>query len=54
MGLLSEDPFWLEMLELRNLTAHPYEETLAESIYARLPEALKRFQDLLKALKESP
>lgn len=54
MGLLPEDPFWLAMLELRNLAAHTYEETLAESICARLPKAFKRFQDLLEALKESP
>jgi len=25
VGLLPEDPFWLEMLELRNLTNHTYD-----------------------------
>ena len=53
MGLLPEDPGWLEMLELRNLTSHTYDEALAERIYAALPQALARFQDLLKRLEEA-
>ncbi len=52
-GLLPEDPFWLEMLELRNLTSHTYDEALAERIYAELPKALKRFQELLRRLEEA-
>ncbi|WP_276605759.1 nucleotidyltransferase substrate binding protein [Thermus tengchongensis] len=53
VGLLPEDPGWLEMLELRNLTSHTYDEALAERIYAALPQALARFQDLLKRLEEA-
>ena len=52
VGLLPEDPFWLEMLELRNLTNHTYDEALAERIYAELPKALERFQELLRRLEE--
>ena len=52
VGLLPEDPFWLEMLELRNLTNHTYDEALAERIYAELPKVLERFQELLRRLEE--
>ncbi|TBH21285.1 DUF86 domain-containing protein [Thermus thermamylovorans] len=52
VGLLPEDPGWLEMLELRNLTSHTYDEALAERIYSALPQALARFQELLRRLEE--
>ena len=38
--------------ELRNLTNHTYDEALAERIYAELPKALERFQELLRRLEE--
>lgn len=31
VGLLSDDPGWLDILELRNLTSHTYDEALAKS-----------------------
>lgn len=52
VGLLPEDPGWLEMLELRNLTSYTYDEALAEKIYSALPEALRRFRYLLERLQE--
>ncbi|GAA5336937.1 nucleotidyltransferase substrate binding protein [Thermus antranikianii] len=52
VGLLPEDPGWLEMLELRNLTSHTYDEALAERIYGELPNALERFRQLLQRLEE--
>jgi nucleotidyltransferase substrate binding protein (TIGR01987 family) len=51
-GLLPEDPGWLAMVELRNLTSHTYEEELAEQVYAALPQALARFEALLSRLEE--
>lgn len=50
VGLLPEDSKWLEMLELRNLTSHSYDEALAEKIYATLPEVRERLQHLLQRL----
>jgi nucleotidyltransferase substrate binding protein (TIGR01987 family) len=51
-SLLPEDPGWLAMVELRNLTSHTYEEELAEQVYAALPQALARFEALLSRLEE--
>lgn len=51
VGLLSEDEKWLEMLELRNLTSHSYDEALAEKIYAALPAVRDRLQALLERLR---
>lgn len=31
VGLLSDDPGWLDILELRNLTSHTYDKALAKS-----------------------
>jgi nucleotidyltransferase substrate binding protein (TIGR01987 family) len=47
-GLLPEDPGWLAMVELRNLTSHTYEEELAEQVYA----VLARLEALLSRLEE--
>ncbi|MFN4232292.1 MULTISPECIES: nucleotidyltransferase substrate binding protein [Thermus] len=52
VGLLPEDPGWLEMLELRNLTSHTYDEALAEKVYGELPNTLERFRHLLQRLEE--
>lgn len=51
VGLLPDDPGWLAMLDLRNLTTHTYDERIAEQIYAELPDVLMRFQGLLVALR---
>lgn len=52
VGLLSDDTGWLDILELRNLTSHTYDEALAEKLYAALPAVLLRFRSLLERLKE--
>lgn len=41
---ISDDPSWLEMLKLRNLTSHTYNRKTAEQLYRKLPSALKKFQ----------
>jgi len=45
-GLIKEDPGWLAMIELRNLTAHTYDERLAERLFGELPGVLARFKAL--------
>jgi len=52
-GVFDYSDFWLEMCNLRNLTAHIYDEREAEKIYACLPEALAHFEILLSALKKT-
>jgi nucleotidyltransferase substrate binding protein (TIGR01987 family) len=48
VGIITEDdPFWLTMIELRNLSAHTYNEETAVLLYEQLPEALKHFEQLL-------
>lgn len=48
-GLISDDPFWLDLTKLRNYTVHTYDESLADYVYVHLPEASRRFRDLLRA-----
>lgn len=50
-GLIDYDTLWLDMVKLRNLTAHTYIEQVAEQVYGRLPEVLEAFQKLLASLK---
>lgn len=52
-GLIPDDPSWLGMIELRNLTSHTYDEKVAERIYAELPGMLKRFNALLARLRQA-
>ena len=51
-GIIEYEEIWLEMLKLRNQTAHIYNENLAEKIYSRLPEVLSRFENLPGKIKE--
>ena len=48
-GLVKDDPLWIKMIDDRNLTAHTYNEEVAEEIYNRLSGYLA----LLGLLKES-
>ncbi|MBI3786696.1 MAG: nucleotidyltransferase substrate binding protein [Ignavibacteriales bacterium] len=50
-GLLSYDDAWVKLVDLRNETAHTYNEETAERIYKELPNALKHFAVLLAAAK---
>jgi nucleotidyltransferase substrate binding protein (TIGR01987 family) len=52
-GLIDDDPAWLAMIELRNLTSHTYDERIAERIFAQLPGMLSRFQSLLRSLQSA-
>ncbi|HVB20300.1 MAG TPA: HI0074 family nucleotidyltransferase substrate-binding subunit [Candidatus Paceibacterota bacterium] len=51
--VIPDDPFLLEMLDMRNLAAHTYKEALAQELYAKLPDALKRFDMLLERMSVS-
>jgi len=54
VGLITDDdPFWLQMIELRNLSAHTYDEAVAEQLYAELPNALVHFKTLLASLQKA-
>ena len=47
-GVISNDPFWIELTVLRNYTVHTYNESLAEYVYAKLPEAARHFRAALE------
>ncbi len=48
-GVIEDDPFWIDLTVLRNYTVHTYNEDLADYVYDRLPEAVRRFRALLGA-----
>jgi nucleotidyltransferase substrate binding protein (TIGR01987 family) len=50
-GVLDNDPFWIDLTALRNYTVHTYSESLADYVYARLPEAAQRFRQVLLSLQ---
>lgn len=51
-GLVEHDPFWLDLVDLRNDTVHTYKEELAESVFVQLPRAVEYFDTLLLALEK--
>ncbi len=53
VGLLNEPEtsLALEMIDMRNLTVHTYDETLAQQIFSRLPEYAKLMAYLLDQIK---
>ncbi|OGL77940.1 hypothetical protein A3J43_00380 [Candidatus Uhrbacteria bacterium RIFCSPHIGHO2_12_FULL_54_23] len=50
-GWIDYDEYWLEMVDLRNLTVHTYKDELARKVYAELPQCLTHLQSLLKSLE---
>lgn len=49
-GLVLYDKFWIDICDMRNKTAHAYDEKLADSIYDQLPKVLQSFQELIAAI----
>lgn len=45
-NLIVDETIWLEMIEMRNETAHTYNVATAERIFNDLPAVLKSFRDL--------
>ena len=46
VGLIDNDPYWLQICDYRNLTSHTYDEELADKIYEELPKVLEYFKRL--------
>lgn len=51
VGLLQDDPQWIQMIDDRNETVHTYDEEFADEVYERLPQYLKPFRALEKSLR---
>lgn len=50
LGLISDNPVWLKMIEDRNLSVHTHNEKLADDLYARLIGYLPVFTELQRSL----
>ena len=50
-NLISYDEGWLDYVDMRNQTAHTYNEGFANELYARLPQVLKKLESLLDSLQ---
>jgi nucleotidyltransferase substrate binding protein (TIGR01987 family) len=48
-GVIDNDPFWIDPTVLRNYTVHTYNEDLADYVYSRLAETVRRFRAVLAA-----
>jgi uncharacterized protein with HEPN domain len=48
-----DNPFWIDLAKLRNYTVHTYDESLADYVYAQLPDALRRFREALVGATET-
>jgi len=53
-GIIDYDDLWLELVDMRNLTVHTYQEKIAEEIYQILPQALKLFRQLASKIEKEP
>lgn len=51
-GIIDNDTIWLDMTDMRNETTHTYNEALAESVLARLPQACSALEKLLWKLRQ--
>lgn len=51
--LISDDIYWLEIIDIRNRTVHTYSQKYIEHIYeTHLPKALKTFQNFYDIIKQ--
>ncbi|MFH0985222.1 MAG: HI0074 family nucleotidyltransferase substrate-binding subunit [Candidatus Omnitrophota bacterium] len=50
-GLIPDPEKWFSYRELRNITAHTYDEAKADRVYQTLPAFLRSAEDLLKLLQ---
>lgn len=50
--LIDYDDFWIELADMRNKTAHIYNEKMADSVFIILPKALEYFKKLLGNLEK--
>lgn len=52
-AIIEYDTFWLEIVDMRNLTSHTYKEELAEKIYQELPKVLSYLKILQEKIASS-
>ncbi|OGT16730.1 MAG: hypothetical protein A3J49_04680 [Gallionellales bacterium RIFCSPHIGHO2_02_FULL_57_16] len=52
-GLLSDEQVWLDMIEMRNLSSHVYDEQEISRILLELERYLAAFDSLLKQLRKT-
>jgi len=52
VGLIDNDPTWLQMVDDRNDIIHSYDEDIANTIYGKLGAYLELFNKLINALEE--
>ncbi len=52
VGLIDNDPYWLQICDYRNLTSRTYDEELADKIYKELPKVLEYFKRLYKVMHD--
>ena len=50
-GIIDYDETWIDMAKWRNQAVHTYKEELANTLYRKLPKALKYFQLLKEKIK---
>lgn len=50
LGIVRDNPLWVQMIQDRNASVHTYNEKLAEEIYGRLPDYQTLFLKLNEAL----
>ena len=51
-GIITYEDKWIKLADERNAAVHTYKKELAEALYEKLPEFLKLFKELEKALKK--
>lgn len=51
-GVIENDPYWLELVDLRNETVHTYKEEVADRVYGNLARAVEYFEGLLSKLSQ--
>jgi nucleotidyltransferase substrate binding protein (TIGR01987 family) len=51
LGLIQDEPIWLEMIKIHSLTVHTYGESTAIDVYQNLSSYLVKYQELYLVLK---
>ena len=50
LGLITDEKFWLNLLDDRNINSHTYKQHLAIKIYQRLPEYYTAIKELYEKI----
>ena len=49
-GIIGYDEEWIDIVDMRNETTHMYNEKMAQGVFEKLPNTIKHFEKLLKAI----